>query len=80
MVRHCMSRWGQRRVDQTNPPPPLDPETRINQMKAWIDSGNLEIDQVLRLKGKIAALQAFIDANANQPTVYRPHPKLKGGL
>ena len=70
----------QRMIDQSCPPPTLDPESRIAEMQRWIDSGELEIDQVLRLKSKIKSIQAVIDANANQPTIYRPHPKLKGGL
>lgn len=80
MVKHCMSRYSQSLVDATDPPKPSDPETRIAQYQSWIDSGQLELDQELRIKARIAVLKGMVDSLAGNPTKYIPNPKLKGGM
>ena len=80
MVKHCVSNFTQRIIDQTTPPKPTDPEVRIKQFQDAIDSGFLEFDQELRMKAEIARLQSVIDDMAGNPTKYRPDPRLRGGL
>ena len=78
-VGHCTGAFAELRLARRSAIPAIEPETRIAKLKKALDGGELDGDLAVRVRARIAQLEAVVETWAGTPTRYKPDPKLKGG-
>lgn len=76
----------EREIERSTPPPPTNPETRAAKEIAYLEGllevvAAHEIQRIRKIRQQIELLNQEVERWTPEPVrVYRPDPKLKGGL